>query len=404
MVTLLAFASVLLVAVFISERAHRSVVSTAVLFLVGGFALGDGGIGVIHVAAGDDVVARLAELALFAVLFTDGMKVGVRDLRRAWRLPGQALALGLPFTLLLTGALAHWVAGLPWLEALLVGAALSPTDPVFAAAIVGREQIPYRLRHLLNVESGINDGLALPVVVVLISLANASPIDPWSLLGEVVLGVALGVAVPLAAMAVQRARPFAASAAYQPLTAVAIGLILLSLAQLTGANEFLATFAGGVTIASLSDEVTHAFHQFGDLAAELLKLAALLVFGALLSRSFLADVPWTGYAFAVLALVAVRPVALGLAGVPFRLPRREWLAAAWFGPKGFASVVYGLLILERASPMAPELFHLIGLVVVLSIVAHSSTDVLVARTFASPAQEDDHAVEPADPDPGREAA
>lgn len=114
----------------------------------------------------------LAELALFSVLFTDGMRVGWRDLRSAWREPGRALLLGLPLTVLVTAVLAHVVAGLPWLHAFLVGAVLAPTDPVFAAAIVGREEVPRRLRHLLNVESGVNDGLVLPVVLVLLAAAG----------------------------------------------------------------------------------------------------------------------------------------------------------------------------------------------------------------------------------------
>ena len=167
---LLCFAVLLLFGVLISERAQRTVLSTAVLFLVGGFLLGPGVFDVIAVSSGDPVVSGLAELALFSVLFTDGMRVGFKDLRRAWRLPGRALLFGLPLTLALTAVFAHYIVGLPWLESFLLGAILAPTDPVFAAAIVGREEVPGRLRHLLNVESGVNDGLALPFVLVLLAL------------------------------------------------------------------------------------------------------------------------------------------------------------------------------------------------------------------------------------------
>jgi sodium/hydrogen antiporter len=125
----------------------------------------------------DPLTIRLAELALFAVLFTDGMRVGVRDLAYAWRLPGRALILGLPMTLLLTAVLAHFVAGLPWAASFLVGAVLSPTDPVFASALVGREEVPLRLRRLLNVESGVNDGLALPIVVILLAVASRQEVE-----------------------------------------------------------------------------------------------------------------------------------------------------------------------------------------------------------------------------------
>jgi NhaP-type Na+/H+ and K+/H+ antiporter len=115
--------------------------------------------------------------------------------------------------------------------------------------------------------------------------------------------------------------------------------------------------------------------------AELLKLAALLVFGCLISPAFLAEIPARGYVFALLTLVAVRPLALAVALFRSRLDWREWVAAAWFGPKGFASVVYGLLILRADVPRGNELFHLIAIVTAASVVAHSSTDVLVARWF-----------------------
>ena len=120
--------------------------------------------GVLDLEAGSPIVSLLAELALFAVLFTDGMRVGWSDLRSAWRLPGRALGWGLPLTLGVTAVAAHYIVGLDWPAALLIGAILAPTDPVFASALVGNDKVPARLRHLLNVESGVNDGLALPFV------------------------------------------------------------------------------------------------------------------------------------------------------------------------------------------------------------------------------------------------
>ena len=369
----------LLLAVLVSERAERSVLSTAVLFLVAGFVAGDGMLGIVALAPGNKVVAVLAELALFSVLFTDGMRVGLRDLAAAWRLPGRALFLGLPLTLGGTALLAHWVAGLPWLEAFLLGAVLSPTDPVFAAAIVGREEVPARLRRLLNVESGLNDGLALPLVVILLAVAGDGKVHLSAIAGEVVLGVALGVLVSWTAIRLERTRFFAAHTTYAPLNAFAIGLLVLALSSMTHANEFLAAFAAGITVATAGPEVREAFHPFGELVAELLKLAALLVFGASMSPRFLAEIPWTGYAFAVLVLIAVRPAALGIALGGSRLGWREWAAAAWFGPKGFASVVFGLLVLKSGLARADEVFRLTALVVSGSILAHSSTDVLVAR-------------------------
>ena len=381
MIVVLAFAIVLLLAVLLSELARRSLLSIAVLFLVSGFLIGDGVLGIVSLRPENPVIGMLAELALFSVLFTDGMRVGVRELPSAWRLPGRALLLGLPLTLAGTALLARLVAGLPWAEALLLGAALSPTDPVFAAAIVGREEVPRRLRHLLNVESGINDGLALPVVLVMLAVVNAQAVEVSTMLGELALGVVLGVVVPWVAIRLERSRFFAATSIYEPLNAFAIGLLVLALASLTHANQFLAAFSAGVIVATLSLEVRDAFHEFGEILTELLKLAALLVFGVLISPNFLAEIPPSGYAFALLALLVVRPIALGVALLGSGLDWREQVAAAWFGPKGFASVVYGMLILKAGIARGDELFHLLAIVIAGSIIAHSSTDVIVAHWF-----------------------
>ncbi len=387
------FAVVLLLAVLVSELARRSVLSTAVLFLVAGFLVGDGMLNLLRLAPDVPVVGQFAELALFSVLFTDGMQAGGRDLTRAWRLPARALLLGMPLTMAGTAVFAHYVAGLSWPQAWLVGAVLSPTDPVFAAAIVGRSDVPRRLRHLLNVESGVNDGLALPVVIVLLAAAGAREVEPVTLAEELALGVVLGVAIAWVAIHLERLHFFQAADRYQPLYAFAIGLLVLGAGKLLHANLFLAAFAAGATVATVGPEVRREFHGFGETVTELLKLAALLVFGALMSPQFFGEISLGGYVFALLALVVVRPAAIGLALLGSHIGRREWIAAAWFGPKGFASVVYGLLILTAAVPGGQEMFHLVALVVVASILAHSSTDVLVARWFRS--KDDDARADPA---------
>ncbi|WP_168796458.1 cation:proton antiporter [Arthrobacter echini] len=379
---ILSFSVVLLIGVLISERASRTILSTAVLFLLAGFVLGEGVLDVVPIASGDPIVGTLAELALFSVLFTDGMKVGWQDLRSAWRLPGRALLLGLPLTLLVTAVLAHYVAGLPWLESFLLGAVLAPTDPVFASAIVGRKEVPGKLRHLLNVESGVNDGLALPIVLVLLAVAGGTETEGWALAGEILLGIVVGVVVPLVVITLDRLPFLKAESKLQPLLTVSIGLLVLAICSATHANLFLGAFSAGITVASRGPEYRREFEQFGELVTELLKLAAILVFGALITPDFLfQEIPLLGWVFAVLAIVAARPAALLVSFIGANLPGKQRLAAMWFGPKGFASVVYGLLVLESGIVQADYVFHLVGLVIVLSILAHSSTDVVIARQF-----------------------
>jgi NhaP-type Na+/H+ or K+/H+ antiporter len=377
---LFVFAVTLVAGILLSELADRTVISMAVLFLLVGFLTG-GVTDILSLKPGDPLVLHLAELALFSVLFTDGMRVGLRDLSSAWHLPGRTLLLGLPLTLLFTALLGHYVAGLPWIYAFLIGAVLSPTDPVFASAIVGSERVPQRLRRLLNVESGINDGLVLPAVVLLLAVASSSKVEPATLLGELALGVALGVGIPWIALRLENTRFFAAATGYEPLYALAIGILVLAAALVTHANLFLAAFSAGITVVTVSPQFKEAFHEIGELLTELLKLGAILVFGALISLSFLGDIGFSGYVFALLALVLVRPLALLISLAGSSIGWREWTAAAWFGPKGFASVVYGILVLEAGTARSDEIFHLVALVVAASILAHSSTDVFVARQF-----------------------
>lgn len=171
-----------------------------------------------------------------------------------------------------------------------------------------------------------------------------------------------------------------AQKALQPLLAVSVGLLVLALCMTTNANLFLGAFCAGITMASHRPEVHQDFEQFGELVSEILKLAAILVFGALMTPSFLfQEIPVTGWIFSVLALVVARPVALFFSFLGSKFPAPEQIAAMWFGPKGFASVVYGLIVLESDIDQAATLFHLVALIIFISILAHSSTDVVVAK-------------------------
>lgn len=388
MTEVFAFAVVLLIAVLISGMAHRTIISTAVLFLLAGYLLSGDVFGVVSVTTDDPVLEQFVELALFAVLFTDGMMLGVRDLRTSWRLPGRALLLGMPLTFLLLALFAYLLFNLTWVEALLIGAVLSPTDPVFASALVGREEVPLRLRRMLNVESGINDGLALPVVIILLDIIGGESLHIEDLVFELLLGIAIGVGVPLIALRLERSRFFSAELLYEPLNAFSIGLLVFAISALTHGNEFLAAFSAGITVSTVAPQFRNAFHRFGELIAELLKLAALFLFGALIAFTFVTDIGWAGIAFAMLMLVVSRPLVLLVVLIHSGLTWREKLAAMWFGPKGFASVAYGLLILSTpvqnfdfVNNDREFIFHVIAIAIVISIVAHSSTDVIVAQWF-----------------------
>jgi NhaP-type Na+/H+ or K+/H+ antiporter len=381
MVLILTFGVVLLITVALSGLAARSVLSTALVFLLAGALVGPGFLGLIEVSPDSPAVSILADLALFTVLFVDGARLPVRELRTGWRLSGRALAFGMPLALVLVALAAHFLVGLDWTTALLVGAILSPTDPVFASAIVSRTEVPERLRRLLNIESGVNDGLALPFVLVFLALAGGAEADPGQIAVELVLGIVFGVTLPLVVGLLLRLPVLGAEPKLQPLEPLAVAVVLYALCHMTHANPYLAAFAAGITVATVTPDAAHAFEGFGELASELTKFAAVLVFGALLTPIFLVDLTLGEWAVALLSLLLIRPASVLVSLLGARLSRRERYAAAWFGPKGFASVVYGLLVVQSGIAAAGTVFELVALTIAVSMIAHSMSDVPVAKAF-----------------------
>jgi NhaP-type Na+/H+ or K+/H+ antiporter len=169
------------------------------VFVVVGFVLGQGGLGVLHFHARSGFVEQLAVVALIVILFRDGLEVD-REMLPAWRLPLRKLVLAMPITAGLVAVATHALLGLDWTQSFLVGALLSPTDPVLSSAVVTNPRVPRFIRHSLNLESGFNDGLALPPVLALIAALNADHFTWWTfVLQDVGLGLAYGAAIGLLA-------------------------------------------------------------------------------------------------------------------------------------------------------------------------------------------------------------
>ncbi|WP_368680525.1 cation:proton antiporter (plasmid) [Rhodococcus opacus] len=392
----LTFGLALLIAVLVSALSARSPLSTSLVFLVAGLVAGPLILDVEHLSA--SVIRQVASVTLFAVLFADGQRAPLAVLRRQWREPARALLIGMPLTFAVVAALAHFLIGLDWAGAMLVGAILAPTDPVFASALVGRDDIPGGLRSLLNIESGLNDGLALPVVLVLVGVLGGNPpgesVEIGVLIGEVLLGVVLGVLLPLATAALVHLPFFGVEPRVQPLGPLAVAVLLFVACDALGANLYLAAFTAGITLATVSPQASESFAPVGELVSELSKNGALLAFGALASPALFADIGAPGWVFAVLAVAIGRPgpVMIALHGTR-SLTVQHRLAAAWFGPKGFASVVYGLLVLESGIADEAEILALVVATVLVSITVHSTSDVPIAALLH---EEPDDGTEPDD--------
>lgn len=387
---ILVFGVALLLAVLTSALASRSALSTTTVFLVVGLVAGPLVLDVLSFT--ERTVEHAAEVALFAVLFTDGQHARWRTVRGIWAPCARVLLIGMPLTFGIIAGLAHLILGVGWVPALVLGAVLAPTDPVFASALVGREDVPRRVRHLLNIESGLNDGIALPVVLALVGVAGGHPerwsTDPLPLLAEVGLGLAVGVVVPLAIRVLLVVPKVGAVPALQPLGPLATALLVYGICTVVDANQFLAAFVAGSVVATVRPPASESFRQTGELVSELAKGGALLAFATLPVSGLFRHAGWAGLGLAVLVVVVSRPapVLLVMLGTPYSL--RERLAVAWFGPKGFASVAYAVIVGLSGMDAADTVLAVVAVTVLLSVVAHSSTDVAVAARLEGETEAD----------------
>lgn len=329
-------------------------------------------------------VFHVVELALILTLFSDGLLVERELLRQHWGAPARALTIAMPITLLLIALPTKLLfSELSWSEALLVGAILAPTDPVVTSSVVSARGVPERVRHTLNIESGLNDGLALPLVLVLLVFATAGDepgIEALELAGETVVGALLGVGFGVGAAWLRPRLPREGLVArYEGVFALGVALMAFGLADATYGNGLIAAFVAGIALAAREEEMPAAFLHFNEGLSAVLQTVTFFLFGALIvATGFDGSVPALA-ALVVAALLVARPLAVGLAMIGTQLPRAERAFIAWFGPKGVASMLFALIALESTAPDRTLLFDIASFVILSSIAAHGLTDTVGAR-------------------------
>jgi len=383
---------VLLVAgALLSGLARRSILSLAALYVAAGFAFGAGGLGVLPFDRESSSVDDLVTIVLIVLLFHDGVEVERDFLASHWRLPARKLLLGMPLTTAIVALVAHLAAGLPWLQAFLLGAVIAPTDPVLSAAVVGDRRVPAVLRHSLNVESGLNDGLALPAVLALLNALDRHG-DPhfvwWQFaLQDLGLGIVFGVVCGLiGSLLMPRHRPGGARdipAHQRALYGLGIAFATYSVTVLPPhGNGLVAVFVAANVIGARRPDLREALAAGGEEIAEVAKLSVFAVFGSLLTlRGLLADAG-AAAAIAAATFLLARPVAI-FAAVGGSLGRAEKLFLSWFGARGVGTIAFSLLVFERHIPGGTQIFDLAAFVVVASIVVHGATDTAGARWIAA---------------------
>jgi sodium/hydrogen antiporter len=365
----------------VSGLAHRSFLSLTAAFVVAGFLLGDGGLEILDLDPRSEFVQGLAVIALILILFRDGLEVEEEMLQQAWHLPLRNLVLAMPLTAALVALLTHTVTDLGWTESFLVGALLSPTDPVLSSTVVTNPRVPRLIRHSLNLESGLNDGLALPAVLALVAAAEQETGFVWweFVLQDVAFGFATGVAVAfLAARLMPRSTGLGAeiSAHQKSLYGLGVAFAAYGLAVLPPeGNGLIAVFVGAIALGIWRPDIRECFQARSEDIIEVVKLGVFLVFGAILTLDGLFQDGWAAVAVAAFTLLVARPVAVFTALMGSRqADTLDKAFIAWFGPKGVATMTFALFVLGSGVAEGERIANLAALVVFVSIIVHGLSD------------------------------
>ncbi len=382
----------------ISGLIQRTVLTPPMFFVAIGLILGGGWLDLIHLDVEGEFVTTLAELTLVLILFTDASRIDLKLLRRDHTIPVRLLSIGLPLTMILGALLAIGI--LPSLsiwEAVVLAVILAPTDAALGQAVVSSPRVPVRIRQALNVESGLNDGIALPILLFFISLAavssSAISADPayWIQFAafQIILGPIAGVVVAYVggSLIFWAENKGWVDEAFQRLVALGLALLAFALAELIGGNGFIAAFCAGMTLGNKFRSVCGRLYEFAEAEGQLLTLLTFMLYGAIMLVPALVDVTWWIVLYAILSLTIVRllPVAISLLGQ--QLQPQTFLFLGWFGPRGIASILYCLLVLERAELVGRDvMYSTIMTTVLFSIIAHGLTAVPGANWYGAHAE------------------
>ena len=389
--SLLWIAAALLIFSLASRRLERTFITAPMVFVALGFALGPGGFGVLHLDLEDGAFRLLGEITLALVLFTDGSRIPVKDLWKSHGIPVRLLVIGLPLSVLFGGAAA--IGLMPTLtvwSAFLLAALLAPTDAALGQAVVLNPKVPTRIREGLNVESGLNDGLALPIVLFLAACASMTgdkPAGYWIQLAsvQILVGGFVGVALGLGGARLL-------STAFKKewmgdrlvgLAALALGLLALAAAEAMGGNGFIAAFACGVTFGNAEHPHRLTALDFAEDEGQLLAYLIFFLFGVSMVPDALgaANLLYATYVLLSLSLVRIAATVIALLGSRLRISTMVFMG--WFGPRGLASILFVVLVADETSvPDQEALRNIVSLAVLASVFLHGLTAQPGAKAYA----------------------
>ncbi len=377
---LIIVAAFLLVFGLISGRIEKTFLTAPMIFVIFGLVIGPAGLGLIEIEPESAILHTLAEATLVLVLFTDASRIDLRTLRTGFDLPARMLGIGLPLTILAgTGAALLVLPEFsPW-EAAALAAILAPTDAALGQAVVSSPKVPVRIRQALNVESGLNDGIALPFVMIFVSLVaatgEAQSVSCWALYAfkQVTFGPVAGLAVGfVGGKLVERATVTDwMNDSFQRLSSLSLAFLSFGLAEQIGGNGLIAAFAAGLALGNFSRSVCGHLYEFAEAEGQFLMLLAFLVFGASNVAPAVTTPSLYCVVYAVLSLTVIRMAPISISLIGANLHHRTHLFLGWFGPRGLASILYVLLFVGQIGEAGGEtVFVVVILTVFLSVLAH----------------------------------
>lgn len=379
----------------VSGGLERTPVNGALVFILCGIALGPMGLGVLNLNLEREGLRTLAELTLALVLFTDAANANLGVLKKSFHIPRRLLLIGLPLTILLGfGAGILLFDTLTLIEVAILATMLAPTDAALGKAVVTNESVPANIREGLNVESGLNDGICVPILFVFLALAsgtgseNGTSALALKLVAEEI-GIGLAVGAGFTVLATSLLKRFSSrgwiTETWRQLPVVALSLVCFAVAQLLGGSGFIACFAGGLLFGAIAPAHKAPLLLAAEGIGDTLALITWVLFGASVVGQALGSFSWEVLLYSLLSLTVVRmlPVFLTLTGMG--LGTSEKLFMGWFGPRGLASIVFAVIVLGDKLPGGDIIAMTVTCTIILSVLAHGLSanplvGVLVKRT------------------------
>ncbi|MBD2655151.1 cation:proton antiporter [Synechocystis sp. FACHB-383] len=376
----------------IAGRLSKTWLSDAIIFSGFGLLFGAFGLNLIQFNVTSENLKTIAELTLASILFTDAANANLSILRNSLRLPWRLLAVGLPLTIGL-----GFIAGqflFPQFspaEAGILAVMLAPTDAALGKAVVTNPQVPDNIREDLNVESGLNDGICVPLLFTLLAIANPDQTDTnntASLLFNLFtqqIGIGALIGASFAVIGVQL-RSFCLQRDWiaddwQPVLPIALAIACFASAQHLGGSGFIACFVGGLTLGGMIKKEKEDLLIAAEATGDALSLITWVIFGASVVPFVINELTWSAFFYAVLSLTIVRILPVFLAVLGMGLDRWSTLFVGWFGPRGLASIVFAVIVLDEKLPHSRDIGIIVACTILLSVLAHGFSATPLANWY-----------------------